>query len=269
MFLWRKNAAARWVDAHEPVIAERTSSGYAVIVRPGWKLVIVEAPFRSRSAAEVLQQEFGGTIGRIRSASVWQPPTHKPIRVGSRLVVVAEERASEPNALVVPAGAAFGTGAHATTAMSLRMLEQVTRRRTPGWSMFDAGTGTAVFALAARRFGAERTVAIDFDAVAIRTARENARRNSIRGVKFKVADVLQTSIDGTFDVITANLFSELLIAALRIFRGAIAPDGHAILSGVLRNQERDVARALRRCDFDIMTVRRRGKWIAMLATPRS
>jgi ribosomal protein L11 methylase PrmA len=42
-------------------------------------------------------------------------------------------------------------------------------------------------------------------------------------------------------------------------------DGCAILSGILRDQERSVRRALRAARLEVTIVRRRGMWIAILA----
>src|SRR5207244_8027136 len=83
--------------------------------------------------------------------------------------------------LVIPASAAFGTGEHATTAMSLRLLERVTRKWKDGWSLGDLGTGSGILALAAKRFGAGRVVGIDIDPTAISMAESNARLNKVRG----------------------------------------------------------------------------------------
>jgi ribosomal protein L11 methylase PrmA len=41
--------------------------------------------------------------------------------------------------------------------------------------------------------------------------------------------------------------------------------GFLILSGILRAQEQDVVRALRKSGFTAQEIRRRGKWIAILA----
>jgi ribosomal protein L11 methylase PrmA len=38
-----------------------------------------------------------------------------------------------------------------------------------------------------------------------------------------------------------------------------------ILSGIMREQERDVTRALKRNKIDIVDTRRSGKWVAILA----
>jgi ribosomal protein L11 methyltransferase len=177
--------------------------------------------------------------------------------------------------LVIPAGAAFGTGEHMTTAMSLRMLESLTRKRlvrgaqcgTRGrvpdkeFSLLDLGTGSGILALAAARFGAKRIIAIDHDPIAIATAKENARRNKIEQVDFRVADVRKWKFPERIDIITANLFSELLIEILPKLKCA----EWLILSGVLREQEHRLVCALKINRIDVVEMRRRGKWLAILA----
>jgi ribosomal protein L11 methyltransferase len=166
--------------------------------------------------------------------------------------------------LIIPAGAAFGTGEHATTAMSLGMLEKLTRKWKPGWSIVDLGTGSGILALGASRLGATLVIGIDNDPTAIATAKENARLNKISGVEFRVGDVRRWKSSRRVDLVTANLFSDLLIKILPKLKVA----RWAILSGILRKQERDVTRALRRHKIDIFQVRRRGKWVAIVMTLR-
>jgi ribosomal protein L11 methyltransferase len=131
----------------------------------------------------------------------------------------------------------------------------------PGWSLVDLGTGSGILALAAKRFGAEQVRAIDNDPRAIATARENARINKIDHIHFRVGDVRHWKFPRRIDIVTANLFSDLLIEVLP----KLKPARHLILSGVLRDQEEDLVGALKRCKIEITRVRRRGKWIAVLA----
>ena len=93
--------------------------------------------------------------------------------------------------IVIPASAAFGTGEHATTAMSLRFLEHLTRGWEDGWSLADLGTGSGILALAAKRFGAGHVIGIDIDPRAIAIAEANARLNKIENVDFRLADLAQ------------------------------------------------------------------------------
>jgi ribosomal protein L11 methylase PrmA len=61
------------------------------------------------------------------------------------------------------------------------------------------------------------------------------------------------------------LFSEILIEALPAWSRLVTNGGALILSGVLRSQERAVVRALRGNGFAPDEIRRRGKWVALLA----
>lgn len=270
--IWRKAASPAWLAQNSTRLDEQAGGNHAVIERPNAKRIRIEAFCETKAAARVLAETFGGAIEELSSgwqARYFSAGRREPIRVGNRLVVAADagdlpHGAADTRTLIIPASAAFGTGEHATTAMSLRMLERGSRRRPPGWRMFDAGTGSGILALAARCFGAGEVVAIDNDALAISVAKQNARANRIRGVAFVVSDVKRTPA-GKFDIICANLYSELLISRLQNWRNRLAADGRLILSGVMRTQEGDVTRALRRNGFEALEIRRRGKWIALLA----
>jgi ribosomal protein L11 methyltransferase len=137
------------------------------------------------------------------------------------------------------------------------------RVRTPDkeFSLLDLGTGSGILALAAARFGAKRIIAIDHDPIAIATAKENARRNKIEQVDFRVADVRKWKFPARIDIITANLFSELLIEILPKLKRAV----WLILSGVLREQEHRLVCALKINRIGVVETRRRGKWLAILA----
>ncbi len=267
-YLWRKHATPEWLRAHHPALNKATNGAHSVIERPGRPRLAVECFCTREQQARDLAAAFGGTMVRLPAdweARYLAAAKTKPLRIGTRLVVCSDPQpSSKTPTLIIPAGAAFGTGEHATTAMSLRLLERVTRRMTTGWRMLDAGTGSGILALAARRFGANDVLAVDNDPRAITTARENARSNHIRGIAFVVGDIHE-EVRGRFDVIAANLYSELLAAVLPRFRRSLRVRGSLILSGVLRRQEHELQDALRANDFRILETRRRGKWIALLA----
>ena len=130
--------------------------------------------------------------------------------------------------------------------------------------MLDAGTGSGILALAGRHFGAGKVIAVENNPLALATAKQNARLNRIRGVEFIEGDVTH-ALSGKFDIITANLYSALLIGLLPCLRKALAADGKLILSGVMRAQERELVRALKTNKLELIELRRRGKWIALLA----
>ena len=268
-YTWRKWTTPKWLQRYEAHLDEQTGGTHAVIERPGRSRIAVEFFCDTRGVGRELVTAFGGSVTRLPAdweAQALESQRIEPLRIGRRLTVQSDsDQGANKAVLVIPAGAAFGTGDHATTAMSLRLLERISRRLPPGWRMLDAGTGSGILALAARRLGAGKVIAIDNDRVAIRTARENARRNCVRGVKFVVADINEQAAD-VFDIITANLYSELLEAVLPSFRASLQASGHLILSGILRFQEPQLMRALASNGFRILETRRRGKWVALLCS---
>jgi ribosomal protein L11 methyltransferase len=282
MYLWRRQASETWWRDNAEELRTVAGDRLAIIEQAGRRRLQFEVVSSSRVGLLNLAKQFGGRVDKLprdwlKRFSRGQKT--EPVRIGKRLIVLRSQKDREassfPYNLIIPLGAAFGTGEHATTAMSLRMLEKLTRRWRPGWSIIDLGTGSGILTLAACLLGARRVIGIDNDPVAISTAKENARLNRIRAVQFRVSDVRRwrspsksflrrSGYGDRVDIIIANLFSELLIEILPKLKVA----RWMILSGILRNQESDVTHALMRHKIDILQVRRRGKWVAILTAVR-
>lgn len=294
MFLWRKFAEYHWVEAHEDALQAKASGQLVIVRRPERKRLELEIVCRSRSDSSALLTEFGGRIEALPRNWLerFARGDAKRIKIGKRLMVVRSinelqrcsvsypQRSSrhgarpdtlrtapptahtiKPALLVIPASLAFGTGDHATTAMSLRFLEELTRRWKHGWSLVDLGCGSGILALAAKRFGAGRVIGIDNDPAAISMAKSNARLNKIRGATFQLGDVRKWNSALEADVITANLYSGLLIEMLPKLGGS----SYLILSGILRSQKYEFVRALQRNHLDVIDIKGLGKWMAFMA----
>jgi ribosomal protein L11 methyltransferase len=271
VYLWRKRAEVQWFKAHEDLLQDRAHGQLVVIRKPGRKRLEMEIVCRSRGDSAALRKEFGGCVEALPRDWLkrFARADSKPIKIGERLVVsnvggTLVSRLSRHKGrshITIPASLAFGTGEHATTAMSLRFLEQLTRRWNPGWSLADLGSGSGILALAAKRFGAGQVIGIDNDPAAISVAKSNVRLNKIHGVSFQLRDVVKWNPTQKNDVITANLYSDLLIEILPKLRGG----GWLILSGILRSQRDELLSALQRNHLGVISTKQRGKWIAILA----
>jgi ribosomal protein L11 methyltransferase len=269
MYLWRKVAAPGWLNANEARLQGRAPGQLAVIAKPGGKRLQMEIACESRPQARHLLRDFGGRIEKL-PRNWWKrlerDGKSKPLKIGKRLLILRAPStkrlaSGELKTLIIPASIAFGTGEHATTAMSLLLLEQLTSRWRAGWSLVDLGTGSGILALAGKCFGTKRVLAVDLDPTAISTAKTNARLNKIDKVDFQLGDLRRWKPARKIDIVTANLFSEILIQILPKLRRS----NWLILSGVLRAQEKEFVRTLRRSKIEIVEVRRRGKWVAVLA----
>ena len=269
MYIWRKRATVDWLRRRNEDLLRQFGTALAITEQPGKARTLVEVSCATQKEAAQILREFGGTIEKLRTDWLEQIAKRnraKPLRIGSRLIVSrTRAKVKAARTIVIPAEAAFGTGEHATTAMCLRLLERFTRQRPNGWRMLDAGTGSGILAIAGGCLGATRLLAIDNDPLACTIAERNARANGVRNIEFKTGDVLQLKLGGTFDIITANLFSEILISALPRWSRHLARGGCLILSGLLRSEETAMVSALQRNGFAAQEIRRRGKWIAILA----
>jgi len=273
-YVWRKLGAAKWEDAWVERLRE-VSDRLAITALAGAKTIRLEAFQLTKAQATRLLKGFGGVIAVQKKQRAVSEAVSAPIRVRDKLTVVGSERAlaAEKKAapgrrvLLIPAGMAFGTGDHATTASCLRFLTDVSDELTgQSWEMLDLGAGSGILALAARLLGAKRTEAGDFDPHAVRTAKENARRNAIKGIVVQKLDVRNWQPQRTWNVVAANLFSDLLQEVAPKIVAAVAPGGRVVFSGILRTQEAEVISAFRRAGLRIDRLVRNGNWVSGLAT---
>jgi ribosomal protein L11 methyltransferase len=275
VYLWRKRAELHWVKAHEDLLQACACGQLVFVSRPASKRLELEIVCRSRSDSAALLKEFGGRIEALPRNWLqrFERGDAKPIKIGKRLIISSVggtlvsrlSRHKGRSHIIIPASLAFGTGEHATTAMSLRFLEQLTRCWNPGWSLTDLGTGSGILALAARCLGAGHARGVDNDPAAISVAKSNDRLNKIRGVSFQLCDVDKWNPAQQTDVITANLYSDLIIEILPKLRNG----AWLILSGILRSQQSELVHALQRNKLDLISLKHRGKWVAILARPRA
>lgn len=152
--------------------------------------------------------------------------------------------------LVIPAGLAFGTGQHATTAGCLEALDALKRQGKVFRDILDLGTGTGLLAFAAMRlWPAARATASDIDPVSIQVVRENTARNGVRGLHLAVADGLahrDLVARAPYDLVIANILAGPLIEMSAHIAASVAPRGTLILAGLLDTQAVAVKLAYRR-----------------------
>jgi ribosomal protein L11 methyltransferase len=136
------------------------------------------AAYTDASGEERLWSAFGG----VRATDVetgWEDGWrrfHQPVTIGPLWVGPPwEEPPAGPIAVVIDPGRAFGTGAHATTRLSLELLAGL-----PRGSLLDIGCGSGVLAIAAAKLGFAPVAAVDNDPLAVDSARRNAAANGIR-----------------------------------------------------------------------------------------
>lgn len=164
--------------------------------------------------------------------------------------------------LILDPGRAFGTGQHESTRLCLDLICTLAPSRAP-LRILDLGCGSGILALAAARLfpGIERLVAIDIDAEATATTRENATLNGIESIEIRTGTIDRTQ--GHFDLIFANIRPSVLIPSAPAIADRLAPAGDLLVSGVLIEEGEEVTAAYVGLGLELASSRTAGDWIAL------
>lgn len=191
-----------------------------------------------------------------------------PVRAGRFFIYGVHDRGRVPaNAvnLRIEAGAAFGTGHHGTTVGCLMAYDRLLKASRFA-KVLDVGAGTGVLAIAAARTGSRRALGTDIDPVSVRISRENARVNAV-AARFVHAPGLghrRVRADAPYDLVFANILARPLVRLAQDIKGALKPGGVAILSGLLRTQERYVRAAYLARGYRLDFALRRDAWATLV-----
>lgn len=163
---------------------------------------------------------------------------HRPVEVAGRLLVRPPWEAPRPPLLDVEIdpGMAFGTAQHGTTRACLALLAGLPV--VPGGAL-DAGCGSGVLAIAARRLGWDPVWAVDADPLAVDATIANARRNGV-GLRIGRRTIGRDRLPAA-PLVLANLTATVL----RLLADALPEPGpgHLIASGMRPEEVDGVAAA--------------------------
>lgn len=198
-------------------------------------------------------------------AETWKAYIHTE-KIGERIVVrpTWEEYTPSADEIVIELdpGAAFGTGAHATTAMCLRWLEHLV---SPGMRVYDVGCGSGILAVAAAKLGAGEVIAMDYDPVAVSVAEENIRQNNVHNVVACESDLL-SACEGAApaELITANIIADVIVRLFAQLDRHLAPSGTLLASGIIDDRIADVEHAAAQHGFTVLDMTCEKEWAAMI-----
>ena len=189
----------------------------------------------------------------------------KPLEIGTRLAVCPSwetyENRDGRQVLTIDPGAAFGTGAHDTTRLCLGVLDRICR---PGQTLLDVGCGSGILAISALLLGCDSAVGVDIDALAVKVAKENARRNGLEErTKFVCGDLVET-VSGRFDLICANIVADVIIQLCDSVLPFLKEDGRFVCSGILDSREGDVLAKLEQVGLRVCERAESGGWVALV-----
>ncbi|MEZ5830230.1 MAG: 50S ribosomal protein L11 methyltransferase [Dongiaceae bacterium] len=244
----------------------------------GWLIeVISNAKPAARDVAAALKAlgRYSAKIDRVPDKD-WLAESRRGLpefRAGPFFFYGSHFKGKVPKNLIgleIDAGMAFGTGRHETTKgclLAVAKLAKTHRFKKP----LDVGTGTGILAFGVARLCNVAVLASDNDVDAVRVARENAKVNKLaHQVRILRSDGYRAKAvrDGApYDLVTANILANPLIELAPDLARVLGKGGRAVLSGLLREQEKDVLAAHEAVGLAFDFRLRLGDWSILVLKP--
>ena len=158
--------------------------------------------------------------------------TYEPVEAGNFLVVPAWMNVeTDKIKILIEPKMAFGTGTHETTKL---MLEEISKHDLKDTTIFDAGSGSGILAIAAVKMGALSVTAVDIDEESYDNCKENAHLNRAdMHIHTKFTTETDYEKENVYDTVLANINRSVLEELLPKFKHIVKPGGMIILSGIL------------------------------------
>jgi len=191
----------------------------------------------------------------------------KPVEITSRLVIKPSWEPYDPKPgqfiMELDPGMAFGTGLHASTQLSLQLIDRLftTDSKCPE-TVLDVGTGTGILGMSCALLGCPKIIGLDNDIDARVAAVDNIKRNSLTDL-MTVVDSDLAEIHETFDLVIANIIHNTLMEIATGLTTRVKHQGHLILAGILSGQQIDnINQHYSALGFEIIQVVSKGEWSA-------
>lgn len=162
-------------------------------------------------------------------------------------------------------GMAFGTGNHGTTRLCVERLiearERIGTDKIGALNVIDAGCGSGILAISAKRLGFGTVTGFDNDPDAVRIAVENGELNETPEVPFSVDDLLSGFSGQPYDLVLANILAVVLIEFCQTIAPVVGEGGTLILSGILTHEAEKVKAAFASVrDWKEIQIHELGEW---------
>lgn len=231
---------------------------------------ISELIFNIKESLKEISQYLDVGEGRIDVSEVdekdwaeeWKK-YYKPVEIDSIVIVPSWEDYQNTDGKTIvklDPGMAFGTGTHESTMLCLEAIQRYIKQ---GVDVIDIGTGSGILAIAAKKLGAGRVLAVDIDDVAVKVAKENASLNEVE-IEVRQNDLI-FGIEEKFDVAVANIIADIIIRLAKDIKNVLKKHGFFISSGIIEERLDSVIRSFEENSLEIVEIKKLNNWCMVVA----
>ena len=259
-------------DFTDVLIAELDQLGYDSFEETdaGLKAFVVDLDFDEEELKELQQRyedlfQFTYSVSELEKKNwneEWEKNFEQTI-VNDDCIVRASFHIPEKEykyEIVITPRMSFGTGHHGTTTM---MLLHEMEMDMEGKNVLDAGCGTAILAIMAKKRGAAQVYAYDIDDWAYDNSADNLSLNNAEEIQLAQGDVSVASQKAPYDIILANINKNVLMKDIPAFANILSKNGYLVLSGFYENDIQDLLEVASKHGLKVEDQKELRKWVSL------
>jgi ribosomal protein L11 methyltransferase len=186
----------------------------------------LELPIHDESLGAGLSYKLR-TVKEQNWNRIWEE-SFEPVIIDERVAVRAEHHESVSGVtheIIITPRMSFGTGHHATTAL---MLKQMCDMSFHGKRVLDMGCGTGILAIFASMNGADMVTAVDIDSNCVENSAQNFDINGVSNIELLQGNA-HSIVGNIYDVILANINRNIILEDLETYVNSLKKDGGILL----------------------------------------
>lgn len=198
--------------------------------------------------------------------------TIEPVVISNRIIIYPSWKEGNLNdtagkiLIKIDPKMSFGTGHNETTQLILELMTKYIDADDK--YMLDYGCGTGILAIAGIKLGLDKAVAIDIDEDTIENATECFEQNYVKDFIVLHNNDISEITENNFDVISANITSNVIIANLKNMYDKLKGNGKLFITGILVEEKNELTEELKKNDFDIKEIRDKAEWTSFYAVKK-
>ena len=188
------------------------------------------------------------------------------IQIGKFLITKYEKRDLRNN-IFIPESAAFGTGSHPSTYLSIKNIEFIIKSMNKSnLKILDVGTGTGILSFITFRMCKTQFAAIDIDKESQKCFKRNAKLNFINNYNFYRCNGFNSIflVGKKYNLIISNILLRSLKGLAKGFRDHLVRGGILIISGIEKTQKNEIVNFYSKFNLKLLKSIYIENWVSLI-----